>query len=602
MNELRRNRDLVSEVLARAKSLTTAAANAQSPDSPLASQQAPQPRNNAADEDAPTGINALPTAVLQASLTLLTSANEVAQAAVACRALAEASRADYGAAWAPLCARHFGVGADYAQRATDVAIARYRRPMEVPVLAKGLGVTQYFADEVMDDLVDGGWVDMDDMECEEDEGEEAIVEDADGDQNAVGLAQSWRHVYRDRLHHWRQSLRQMAWLHAHGAPSHVNGRRHRYELYIAMRYAAHLTACGVGGTLAVCDRHASVDAGVDGYDGYAGLEAMSMADAKSADGCTPDATVPCGDWPHSTVVPLLRAGLVRNALNLFEAESPVLREQCVVAVANAVQYCDFVGVGLFDLSPPTATGNTDGGMPRLSLAVDVSRLLLKPGASPGAMLEAARLLLELGGCTVRVPSCELRRGLGPLAGAAVLTRLGTLFDDEGSDVVLTAGALDTASPEQDALAVFPWRFEIVACDGTRSPRPMACHLSFSEDGETAEWIGFEPTECAVGVSGASGVLGQWFHLYGSRVPYPGGVFEGTGVADANPAVGCWDFHGHYDGADGGTMKGAAISRRLASDALGLWGHELAVKGEGEPLLISGGVSRKRPRRAFRVWS
>lgn len=607
MDELRRNRDLVSEVLARAQTLTDAAAAVRdakeqsgSPDKAKSlGRSATKDEHTEASVSTPTRVatlDSLPTAILQATLATFGSTRDLANAAMTCQALAAAADADYGLAWSRLCLRHFGVttiSGHHSHADSDASPVMHARPTDAPVLASGLGITAYFHDEVMDDLVDNDWVGSEAYEEEdEDEIDDVCAED---DEAAIGAAKSWRHVYRDRLYHWRQSIRQISWLHAHGAPSQVHGRRHRYELYVAMRYAALLTSGGHDVTNIQQD-HGYAGMGVDGYDGYDAREAVTASEPRDDEPI--DRAFPRGEWPHAAVVPLLRAGLVKCAMQLFDSENPMLREQSAAAVANAVQYADAAGMSLSELGPKGG-----GPISRSELAEEVSRILLCPGASPGSMVEASRLMLELGGCTVRVPSCELRRGLGKYAGQAVATRLGTMFDDDddggdGNAVHLSGGELDIASPEEAALAMMPWRFEIISNDGARSPRPMACRFAFSDDGETATWVGFEPTECAVGASSVSGSLGRWFHMYGKRTLYPGGGGEG---ASATSSTGCWDFHGHYDGHDGRAMRGAAISRRLVSDARGMFGHELPVKGDGEPLLISGGASRRRPARCFRVW-
>ena len=64
-------------------------------------------------------------------------------------------------------------------------------------------------------------------------------------------------MYRDRHLGWRRVMVTMQWLRQHFHPQEVSGRRHRYELFVAMRYAAECTDTQVRRGTSRSPRHRS---------------------------------------------------------------------------------------------------------------------------------------------------------------------------------------------------------------------------------------------------------------------------------------------------------------------------------------------------------
>ncbi|KAK3282512.1 hypothetical protein CYMTET_9754 [Cymbomonas tetramitiformis] len=205
MNELLRQRVLLQRLengqVALQKDLETLRVSRES----LTASTAPSPAEEDTSVVRQVSLLDLDESLLMHVLVLFDNARDLCALTQTCTALKRlvTSEDAWHFLWRPMCVLHWGVVSAEAE--------------DVPCLEEGLPVTDFYMEEVMEDLAN---------------------QYANGDSWDGGCAGQggWRAVYRDRLLGWRRGLTMLSWLKEHHHPSEVAGRRHRYDLYIAIFY------------------------------------------------------------------------------------------------------------------------------------------------------------------------------------------------------------------------------------------------------------------------------------------------------------------------------------------------------------------------------
>ena len=185
----------------------------------------PPRRAGSGDGDGVTRVVDVPDDFVVSVLGRLDSHTAVAAACLVCRKFRDAAGRDGGELWRALCARDWNLAPGSVGRGRGGPAPD---PGRVATLEDGLGLMDYFEDEVWDEVL------------------ERLKDDADvlwdGDRTGAGPG-GWKAVYRDRWVGWRRGVSVVKWLRAQHFPEDVNGRNQRFHILACVKYLGMYTSC-----------------------------------------------------------------------------------------------------------------------------------------------------------------------------------------------------------------------------------------------------------------------------------------------------------------------------------------------------------------------